>query len=262
MTQIDFNRTKAMQPNTTTFNAAEPAFIYRPAPARGRTQTDWLDSWHSFSFGDYHDARWMHFGPLRVINEDTVAPAGGFAEHGHRDMDIITVVLSGSLAHQDSLGHGTRILPGDVQRMTAGRGIRHSEFNASDVEPVHFLQIWIQPNQAGLTPNYQQISVSPQEYQGNWRLIASETGQGLSVRLNQDVKLYRGNITPDQSLKIEVLPGRSAWLQVISGESELTGTEPLQKLSAGDGLGLKVEGVYTLTSSQTLDALWFDLPSL
>ena len=170
----------------------------RKANDRGRTQIDWLNSFHTFSFGDYYDPEWMAFGPLRVINEDFVVPGQGFGTHPHRDMEIITYIVQGALEHRDSLGTGSIIRPGDVQRMTAGSGIRHSEFNPSPSEPVHLLQIWIMPDQKNLTPSYDERKFSDAERRGKLRLIASKQGDEGSVKINQDAKVYASLLSPGE----------------------------------------------------------------
>lgn len=205
--------------------------VLRPAAERGRAEYGWLDSRHSFSFGSYHDERHMGFGALRVINEDRVAPGAGFDTHGHRDMEIVSYVLEGALEHRDSIGTGSVIRPGEVQRMTAGTGIRHSEFNASRTAPVHFLQIWILPDRTGLPPGYEQKAFPAAERQGRLRLVASKDGREGSLRLHQDVDLYAATLPAEMSLRFPLRPGRRGWLQVARGAVRLDGT----RLAAGDG---------------------------
>jgi len=201
---------------------------------RGHTQTSWLDSYHTFSFGDYYDPKNLGFSDLRVINDDIVKPGKGFGTHEHRDMEIITVVLSGALEHKDSMGNGSIIRPGDVQRMTAGSGVTHSEFNPSDSELVHLLQIWILPEKQGLTPSYEQRTFSDEEKQGRWRLIASPNGNHDSVMVHQDVEVYQTVITMNESITYNIPKGRKVWLHVATGIIEMDN----QVLEAGDGLGI------------------------
>jgi redox-sensitive bicupin YhaK (pirin superfamily) len=208
---------------------------HRPGTDRGRADFGWLDSRHSFSFGNYFDPEHMGFGPLRVINEDLVQPGSGFGAHGHRDMEIVTYVLEGALAHRDSLGNGSEIRPGDIQRMTAGTGIRHSEFNASDEEPVRFLQIWILPREEGLKPGYEQRHVPRESLESGLTLLASPDGHRDSVVVHQDARIFGAMPKAGQVLNHEVEPDRRIWVQLISGEVAIDG----QKLAAGDGLGLE-----------------------
>lgn len=206
----------------------------RHASERGRTRISWLESYHTFSFGDYYDPRYMGFGDLRVINDDTVAPAGGFSTHGHRDMEIITVVLGGQLSHQDSLGNGSVIRPGEVQRMSAGTGVRHSEFNPSPTEPVHLLQIWILPEAKGIQPEYEQRAFSDAEKQGRWRLIGSHNGRDGSITIHQDVELYATILDAGQKVEYAVQSERRAWIQVAVGTVEVNG----EVAEAGSGFGI------------------------
>ncbi|MBK8175285.1 MAG: pirin family protein [Rhodospirillales bacterium] len=203
----------------------------RHSVERGATQLSWLDSHHSFSFGEYHDSAHMSFGALRVINEDEIAPGGGFATHGHRDMEILTWVLDGTLAHRDSLGNGSLIRQGDLQRMTAGTGIRHSEFNASDAEPVHLLQIWIIPEVASLAPGYEQRAFALEDRIGRLHLIASRDGRQGSVTVHQDADLYVASLAAGGSVAHSLAPERRAWLQVARGTIRVNGAA----LIAGDG---------------------------
>jgi redox-sensitive bicupin YhaK (pirin superfamily) len=206
----------------------------RKADERGRADFGWLDSRHTFSFGDYYDPRHMGFGPLRVINEDRVAPGGGFPTHPHADMEIISYVLEGALAHKDSLGTGSVIEPGDVQRMTAGTGIRHSEYNASPTAPVHFLQIWILPDRRGLAPGYEQRSFPAAEKLGRLRLVASRDGRDGSLVVHRDVDLYATIVGEGDRLSHDLFGGRRAWVQVARGEASVNGLA----LAAGDGLSV------------------------
>jgi redox-sensitive bicupin YhaK (pirin superfamily) len=227
----------------------------RRAGDRGRTKLSWLDSRHTFSFGDYHDPDHMGFGALRVINDDRVAPGGGFATHGHRDMDIVTYVLSGALQHRDSLGNGSVIRPGDVQRMSAGTGIQHSEFNASRTEPVHFLQIWIVPRSRGAAPSYEQRALEPANLAGRWTLIAAEGGRAGAVHLDQTVDLYATVLEHGQEAIRTVRPGRRAWLQVARGAVRVDGLD----LAAGDGAALGGEPQVRVGAAEASEVLLFEL---
>ena len=229
----------------------------RRAAERGRANFGWLDSRHSFSFGEYYDPEQMGFGPLRVINEDRVSPGQGFGTHGHSDMEIISYVLEGALEHKDSIGTGSVIRPGDVQVMSAGTGIRHSEFNHSKTEPVHFLQIWVLPDRKGIAPRYEQKTFTEADKRGRFRLVGSADGREGSVVIHQDVKLFASVLDTGVELT-QVLPeGRKAWLQVARGSVLLDG----QALDTGDGAAVEGERVLTL-SAKTVDAeiLLFDLP--
>ncbi|MGA0201026.1 MAG: pirin family protein [Prochlorotrichaceae cyanobacterium] len=232
----------------------------RAASDRGVAQFDWLDSRHSFSFGNYYDPAHMSFGVLRVINEDKIQPGKGFGLHSHQDMEILTYVLAGALEHQDSLGNRSVIRAGDVQRMTAGTGIRHSEFNASTQEPVHLLQIWIVPDTVGLQPSYEEIhlqeTVAPQESKP-LRLIGSRQGQDGAVILHQDVKLYLARLKAQEEVSYQIQPGRSLWLQVAQGSLQVND----RPLTAGDGAGITAVEEITLTGlSERAEVLIFDLP--
>ncbi|HVA13627.1 MAG TPA: pirin family protein, partial [Stellaceae bacterium] len=204
---------------------------FRDRMARGQSRTGWLDSRHSFSFGNYRDPAQMGFRSLRVVNEDRVIPGAGFPRHGHQDMDIISYVLEGALEHQDSIGNGNVIRPGEVQRMSAGTGIQHSEFNASKIEPVHFLQIWIVPNRTGLPPSYEQKAFPVEERRGQLRLVAAPDGRGGAVTLHQDALLYIANLDAGARVTHAIARGRGVWLQVARGIAALNGTE----LREGDG---------------------------
>ncbi len=227
----------------------------RKAADRGHTNIDWLDSRHSFSFGDYYDPRNMSFGPLRVINDDRVGPGGGFGAHPHRDMEIISYIVSGALEHKDSLGTGSVIRPGDVQRMTAGTGIRHSEFNPSANEPVHFLQIWITPEQKNLTPGYEQRTVTDKEKRNRLRLIASHDGRNESVTIHQNADVYASLLEPSKSVGQPIAGGRLAWLQLIRGTITLNGN----KLETGDGAAIEQEQLLEITAQDESEFLLFDL---
>jgi redox-sensitive bicupin YhaK (pirin superfamily) len=227
----------------------------RPAADRGLTRTDWLDSRHTFSFSDYYDPAHVQFRSLRVLNDDKVAPAAGFGAHPHRDMEIITYVVSGALEHKDSLGTGEVLRPGEVQRMTAGTGIRHSEFNPSPTEPAHFLQIWLTPERRGLTPGYEQKAYPDSERRGRWRLVASPDGRDGSVTIHQDAELHVTLLEPAESAKHELRPGRYAWVQVARGAVTVNG----QALAEGDGLAVSDETRLTVTATAAAEVLLFDL---
>ena len=227
----------------------------RRAGDRGRANFGWLDSRHTFSFGEYHDPAHMGFGPLRVINDDRVAAGAGFPTHPHADMEIISYVLEGALEHKDSLGTGSVIRPGDVQRMSAGTGIRHSEFNASKTEPVHFLQIWIVPEQRGIAPGYEQKAFAADDKRGRLRLVGSRDGREGSVTIHRDVDLYAALLADGDAVAHELRPGRGAWVQVASGTAMLDG-EPL---AAGDGVAIQASGPIELTGTADAEILLFDL---
>ncbi len=222
---------------------------------RGHTNFGWLDSRHTFSFGDYHDPKQMGFGPLRVINDDRVAGSGGFPAHAHSDMEIISYVLAGSLEHKDSLGTGSVIKPGDVQRMSAGSGVRHSEFNASRTEPVHFLQIWIIPERRGLAPSYEQKTFGIEERLGRLRLIGSRDGRHGSITIHQSVDLYATRLAAGVTVTHDLGQGRSAWAQMASGQARLNG----EMLMAGDGVAIEMPGRLDLIGMDDAEILLFDL---
>ena len=228
----------------------------RRASERGHGDHGWLDTWHTFSFSDYYDPRFMGFRVLRVINEDTVAPGRGFPTHGHRDMEIISYVLEGALEHRDSLGTGSVIRPGDVQRMSAGTGVRHSEFNASPSEPVHFLQIWLEPVAAGIEPGYEQTTFTDADKRGRLRLVASPDGAEGSVTIHQDARVYATRLEPGEEVEHKLAPGRHAWVQVARGALSVGG----QRLAHGDGAAITGETLVKLTGEQSAEALVFDLP--
>jgi quercetin 2,3-dioxygenase len=228
----------------------------RKAAERFHTRAGWLDSWHTFSFADHYDPERMGFGSLRVINDDTVEPGQGFGTHPHRDMEILTYVLQGALAHRDSTGGGGVIRPGDVQRMSAGTGVAHSEYNASDTEPVHFLQIWIVPERAGVRPGYEQKSFPAQERSGKLRLLASREGHDASLKINQDARVYGALLGKGERASLELQQGRRAWVQVARGAVDLNG----EKLGAGDGASLEDERQLTLEGTAPAEVLVFDLP--
>jgi redox-sensitive bicupin YhaK (pirin superfamily) len=229
--------------------------IVRPAEERGMANFGWLDSRHTFSFGHYYDPRHMGIGALRVINDDRVAPGGGFDTHSHQDMEIISYVLEGAMEHQDSIGTGSVIRPGDVQRMTAGTGIAHSEFNHSRTEPVHFLQIWIVPERKGLEPGYEQKTFPLEERHGKARLVASRDGRDGSLTVHQDIDLYTSVLEAGDEVAIDLRPERSAWVQVARGAVTVNGTG----LKEGDGAAVFDTATLTLTSDTGSEVLVFDL---
>ena len=227
----------------------------RPGGARGVANFGWLDSRHSFSFGHYHDPNHMGFGVLRVINEDRVKPGVGFDTHGHRDMEIISYVLAGALEHKDSLGTGSVIRPGEVQRMTAGTGIRHSEYNPSKTDPVHFLQIWILPEKDGLDPGYEQKTITDAGGAGHLRLIGSRDGRDGSVTIHQDVDPYAGLFAAGESARLDLRPGRGAWVQVARGEVDVNG----ERLVAGDGAAITDAEAVEIEGRNGGEVLVFDM---
>jgi redox-sensitive bicupin YhaK (pirin superfamily) len=228
----------------------------RSAKERGHSDLGWLDSWHTFSFSDYYDPTHMGFRALRVINDDTVAPSGGFGTHGHRDMEIVTYVLEGALEHKDSLGTGSAIRPGDVQKMSAGTGIRHSEFNHSSDKPVHFLQIWIIPERAGITPKYEQLHFSREAKLGKLLLVAANEQRDDLIRIHQDAKMYVTVLeSSEQRVVHELESGRHAWLHVARGSIQLNG----KTLNAGDGAAITKETRLELSGSPSGEAILFDL---
>ena len=228
----------------------------RSGAARGQTRLDWLDSRHSFSFAGYHDPARMGWGPLRVINDDRIAPAAGFEPHGHRDMEIITYVVDGALAHRDSLGNGTDIRAGEVQRMSAGRGVRHSEFNALAEAPTRLLQIWVVPAATDLAPGYAQQAVSPSALAAGWALLVSGDGREGSLTLNQHADIHAARPRAGQVLTHRFAPGRLGYLQVVSGQFALGDL----RLEAGDGVAMADEAAFTLTAQSAGECLLFDLP--
>jgi redox-sensitive bicupin YhaK (pirin superfamily) len=228
----------------------------RKSEERGRAHHGWLQSQHSFSFADYYDPRHQGFGPLRVINEDRVAAGAGFGTHGHRDMEIISYVLDGALEHKDSMGTGSVLHYGDVQRMSAGSGVRHSEFNGSKTEQVHFLQIWIQPNVEGIPPSYEEKHFPLEEKQGKLRLVASGDGREGSVLIHQDASLYAAVLDGDDRLEHALQPGRLGYVHVIRGSVEVNGVT----LKGGDALKLADEDRVTIGNAEAAELLLFDLP--
>ncbi len=228
----------------------------RQAGERGVANFGWLDSRHTFSFGDYHDPKQMGFGPLRVINEDRVSPGQGFGTHGHRDMEIISYVLEGALEHKDSIGTGSVIRPGDVQIMSAGTGIRHSEFNHSKTEPVHFLQIWIVPGREGIAPRYEQKTFPAADKQGRLRIVGSTDGRDGSVVIHQDAMMLAALLDHGQQVTYALAPGRKGWLQVAHGAVTLNGGD----LATGDGAAVESESTLTIAAkSDGTEILLFDL---
>ncbi len=227
----------------------------RTSEQRGFADHGWLQSFHSFSFADYFDPAHMGFGPLRVINDDVVAPGRGFGMHGHRDMEIVTYVLQGTLSHKDSLGNGADILPGDVQRMSAGKGIMHSEFNQGLRDPVHLLQIWIEPKEKGGSPSYEQKNFSEADKRGRLRLVASPDGSDGSVTIHADAALRVGLFDGEERAELTLNPARKAYVHVARGNIVANG----QALTAGDALKLEGEALLTLSQGQQAEVLVFDL---
>jgi redox-sensitive bicupin YhaK (pirin superfamily) len=228
----------------------------RPAHARGTADHGWLKTAHSFSFADYFDPEHVEFGALRVINEDFVAPGTGFPTHGHRDMEIITYILDGALEHRDSLGNGSVIRPGEVQRMSAGTGVLHSERNPSATETVHLLQIWLHPSRQGLQPSYEQKFFPAAEKRGRLRLVADPAGADGAVTIHQDARLYAGLFDGDESARLTLAPGRQAYVHLARGRLIVNG----QPLTAGDGLKVRETGVLNFTHGDRAEVLVFDLP--
>jgi len=231
-------------------------FTLRKADDRGQFNHGWLQTAHTFSFGDYYDPQWTQFRALRVMNEDTIAAGQGFGMHGHRDMEIITYVLSGALAHRDSLGHEAALHPGEVQYMSAGTGIRHSEFNPSDSVPVHLYQIWLLPREAGLKPHYEQKAFPAADRQGRWQAVVSGQPRDNAIVVQQDTTVLLAELAAGQSLSYEFAAGRHGWLQLLSGTVEAQG----HLCTAGDGLAISDETQVTLQSTSTAAVMLFDLP--
>jgi hypothetical protein len=228
---------------------------FRDRMTRGQSHNGWLDSRHTFSFADYHDPAQMGFRSLRVINDDRVIPGAGFPQHGHADMDIISYVLEGALEHKDSLGNGAVIRPGEVQRMSAGTGILHSEFNPSKTAPVHFLQIWIIPDRAGMPPSYEQKDFPMHERRGRLRLVAAPNGQDGAITLHQDARLFVANLGPGERVVYPVERGRGLWLQVARGIVALNGTE----MREGDGASIEGEPTVAIEAETEAEVLLLDL---
>jgi len=227
----------------------------RRSADRGYADHGWLKSFHSFSFAGYHDPAWMGWGNLRVINEDRIASGTGFGTHGHRDMEIISYVMSGALAHDDSMGNGTAILPGDVQRMSAGKGVRHSEYNHAADATTHFFQIWIEPNVTGVAPSYEQKTFAAAEKRGVLRLVASPDGADGSVSMHADARLYATLLDGAETASLSISPERKAWVQVLRGSLSVNG----QALQAGDAALLAGESRVVLNEANDAEALVFDL---
>ena len=233
--------------------------LQRPANARGVANAGWLDSRHTFSFGHYHDPQWMGFGSLRVINEDRVAPGAGFPPHSHANMEILSYVLSGALAHRDNSGGGGVLRPGELQWMSAGHGIEHSEFNASQEDPVHFLQIWIQPDRVNAPPAYAQRSFDPATRRGKWTVLASPDGANGSLAIRQQARLLGVLLASGEAVALQPDPARRYWLHVAQGGIDVAG----QRLSAGDAIGITGEsaaGQVVGRGDDVADVLLFELP--
>jgi len=228
----------------------------RPAKERGYANHGWLESWHSFSFADYHDPDHMGFGPLRVINDDVVEPGRGFGTHPHRDMEIITYILDGALEHKDSMGNGSVIRPGDVQRMSAGRGVMHSEFNPSREDPVHLLQIWIEPSKHGVTPSYEEKHFTVADRTGRLRLVASPDGAAGSVTIHQDARVYAVLMDGVDTIEHPLGPGRRAYVHVARGRVSVNGSP----LRGGDAVKVSAAASIRLEGAEAAEVLLFDLP--
>jgi redox-sensitive bicupin YhaK (pirin superfamily) len=227
----------------------------RKAEERGHADHGWLDTRHTFSFADYYDPRHVGFRSLRVLNEDRVRPGQGFGTHGHRDMEILSYVVSGSLRHRDGLGGGAVLRPGEVQHITAGTGVRHSEFNPSATEPVHFYQVWLLPERTGLPPGYEQRAFPEGERRGRLRLVASRDGRDGSLTVHQDAAVYLGSLEAGGELRHDLRPGRGAWVQVVRGEVDLNGVP----LAAGDGVAVEDESSLRLAGRSPAEVMLFDL---
>jgi redox-sensitive bicupin YhaK (pirin superfamily) len=227
----------------------------RKAAERGRTRIGWLDSAHTFSFGDYYDPRNMGFRSLRVMNDDRIEPGQGFGTHPHRDMEILTYVLDGALAHRDSLGSSSIIQAGELQRMTAGTGISHSEFNASATDPVHLYQIWIFPERKGLTPGYEQRQFASTQKPGQWHVVASRDGRDDSLTIHQDASVSLGSLRAGDALKYKLAPSRHAWVQALRGRFTIDG----RAMEAGDGAAISDESELSLAADGNAEVMLFDL---
>lgn len=228
----------------------------RKAQDRGHADHGWLNTYHTFSFADYQDAAHMGFSSLRVINEDRVSPGMGFGAHAHRDMEIVTYVLEGALEHKDSMGNGAILRPGEFQRISAGTGIRHSEFNPSETEPVHFYQIWLLPKSKNIAPSYEQKFFDEEEKQGKLRLVASPDGADGSLTIHQDAMVYLSTLRPGESVSHEMRGGRRAWLQMLRGQVGVNGTT----LETSDGLAVSDETSLAIVGEQAAEVMLFDLP--
>lgn len=231
-------------------------FQVRKAADRGHFDHGWLDTYHTFSFGNYHDPAHMGFRVLRVINEDRVAAGTGFGMHGHRDMEIVTYVLSGALEHKDSMGNGEILRPGELQRMSAGTGIRHSEFNPSGTDPVHLYQIWLLPQSKGIEPSYEQKAFPGAARSGRWQLVASPNGANGSLTIHQDAQIFLATLQAGESLNHELATGRHAWLQVLRGSVEVNGT----RLDTSDAVAVSDEPQVTVVGSEPAEVMLFNLP--
>jgi quercetin 2,3-dioxygenase len=229
--------------------------MLRKSQDRGFADHGWLKSFHSFSFADYYDAEYMGWGNLRVINEDRIAPGSGFGTHGHKDMEIISYVLEGALAHKDSMGHGTSIAPGDVQRMSAGKGVMHSEFNHAPSSETHFLQIWIEPNVTGISPSYEQKTFTVPDKRGQLRLVASPDGAQGSVRMHADARMYAGLLGSADSATLALNPARKAYVHLVRGQLRVNDVA----LQSGDALRIEGESQLALSNAQDAEVLVFDL---
>jgi redox-sensitive bicupin YhaK (pirin superfamily) len=227
----------------------------RKASERGHADHGWLDTYHTFSFGDYFDPAHTNFRALRVMNEDRVQPGEGFGMHGHRDMEIITYVLEGELEHKDSMGNGSVLRPGELQHMSAGTGVRHSEFNPSAVQPVHLYQIWLLPERGGLKPGYDQKAFSEQERRGRLRVVASPDGRDGSLTIHQDAVVHLARLEPDEAVRHDLNPGRSAWLQVLRGSVVVQD----RRLGAGDGAAIRDEAGLLVQAVEPAEVMLFDL---
>jgi redox-sensitive bicupin YhaK (pirin superfamily) len=230
----------------------------RPAAERGHADHGWLDSWHSFSFAEYHDPRHVHWGPLRVINEDRVQPGRGFGTHGHRDMEIISYVISGALGHKDSMGNAASIVPGEVQRMSAGTGVTHSEYNHDAQGTTHFLQIWIIPDRMGVAPGYAQRSYTDEDKRGRLRLVVSPDGAEASVTIHQDARMYAGLFDGDERATLDLAEGRLGYVHVVRGNALVNG----HVLRAGDALLYRDEPRIDIEGGHDAEVLAFDLPRM
>jgi redox-sensitive bicupin YhaK (pirin superfamily) len=234
----------------------DETMVYRPADERGKTERDWLESYHTFSFGRHRDPNWTRWGPLRVMNEDYIDPNSGFSMHRHENMEILTYPVSGEITHEDSSGGEGVIRSGQIQRMTAGAGIRHSERNDSRTESLHLLQIWVLPEEKGLEPSYETVELSPpEEVRNRLDLIADPDADKGPVRIHQDVSLYRGHLEPDQKVHHEFKGDRVGWIQLISGRVEVGDLQ----LSAGDGVGIRPQSALDIRSSTSAHFLFFDM---
>ena len=234
----------------------QDSLVLRPAEARGRADFGWLDSRHTFSFGQYHDPRWMGFSNLRVINDDRVAGGGGFPMHPHRDAEIFSYVLQGGLAHKDSLGNGSTVMAGGVQYMSAGTGVTHSEFNPSQTEPMHFLQVWLLPDERGAEPRYETMDIADADKSGKLKLFLSRTGRDGSMSSQADADVYAATLDGDQEIAFDLADGRKGWVQVARGSVKLNGME----LREGDGVAVLETGRLEMGGAAGAEVLVFDLP--